>query len=150
MGSGKAYVPIEETRVFQQFLGIAGKCWEAAISWPNFARDTLGKQLVRAIDSVGANLAEGDGRYRDADALHFFVTARASAREAQYWIQLAVARGLLKPSEAQELLTVMERASKELNALITYRRNHLNVGRTKEIEAEYVVDNGERLDGKDD
>ena len=31
--------------------------------WNYFEKDTIGKQLIKAIDSVAANLSEGFGRY---------------------------------------------------------------------------------------
>jgi four helix bundle protein len=30
--------------------------------WETFAKETLGKQIVRSADSVGANISEGFGR----------------------------------------------------------------------------------------
>jgi four helix bundle protein len=33
------------------------------IKWDYFLKDTIGKQLVKAADSVAANLSEGFGRY---------------------------------------------------------------------------------------
>lgn len=140
MGEDRAYVPIEDTRVFTQFLEVAGKCWNAVDSWPTYARDTVGKQLVRAIDSVGANLVEGDGRYRDTDALHFFVIASMSAREARYWLRIAADRHLVDQDKAREMLDVIETASRELNALIAYRRNHLNVGQVKDPAVATIAD----------
>ena len=33
-----------------------------SIEWVPLARDTVGKQLIRAADSIGANIAEGVGQ----------------------------------------------------------------------------------------
>src|SRR5438105_2918038 len=97
----KEHVPIEQMEFFRIYVAVADWTWAAVGHWSPFARDTVGKQLVRAIDSVGANLVEGDGRYSDAEAVHFFYIARASARESKYWFQRAVTRGLIAADEGK-------------------------------------------------
>lgn len=92
--------------------------------WRPFERDTVGKQLLSAIDSVNANLVEGDGRYTPADVLHFTVIARASAREAGLWLNRAIERGLVDQKGGQECLESITKATKQLNLLINYRRSH--------------------------
>ena len=37
------------------------KPWYIVIGWNYFEKDTFRKQLIRAVDSVAANLSEGDG-----------------------------------------------------------------------------------------
>jgi len=51
------------------------------LGWNNFARDTVGKQLVRSADSVGANIAEGAGRGRFLDNRRFVRMSRGSLNE---------------------------------------------------------------------
>jgi 23S rRNA-intervening sequence protein len=76
--------------VYRRAVALADKLYPAAVGWPPFDRWTTGVQMVRAADSIGANIAEGDGRFGSADqkalALHcprFRVRARALAREAE-------------------------------------------------------------------
>ncbi|HIK06547.1 MAG TPA: four helix bundle protein [Trichormus sp. M33_DOE_039] len=38
------------------------RIWNIVKKWDNFAKDTVGKPIVRAADSICANLAEGRGR----------------------------------------------------------------------------------------
>lgn len=48
-------------------MEIGEKVWNIVIKWDNFTKNIpiyIGrKQLIRAIDSVAANLSEGFGRY---------------------------------------------------------------------------------------
>jgi four helix bundle protein len=54
----------EELEVYKLSERLADEVWAAVSSWDRFARDTAGKQIVRAADSIGANIAEGTGRGR--------------------------------------------------------------------------------------
>jgi four helix bundle protein len=113
---------MEEMDVFLSFIGIADQAWKTVGSWKPFVRDTIGRQLVRAADSIGANLVEGDGRYSDADALHFFIIARASARETQYWLNRAMERGIIDEAEVKAQVDELQAATRLLNGLINFRR----------------------------
>jgi four helix bundle protein len=90
--------------------------WEREDCW------MIGRQWVRATDSVGANITEGCGRHHPKDVVHFFYIARGSLDEALNWLRRAMNRGLVDPSEFHELLTGYSRLSSGLNALIKARR----------------------------
>ena len=49
----------ESLRVYRLAESLADQIWSIVVKWNVFARDTVGKQLVRAVDSIGANIAEG-------------------------------------------------------------------------------------------
>ena len=116
------HIPIEEMEMFRRYVAVADWAWDQIGKWPLLAQETVGKQLVRACDSVGANLVEGDGRMSCADGLHFLVIARASAREGRYWLQRAIARRLLDQGEGQAKIAELTGATQLLNRLIAYRR----------------------------
>ena len=77
--------------------------------------------LVRQVSQC-PNLVEGDGRFTSADGLHFFVIARASARETRYWIERAVERNLIADQAVRAQIDALTSATQLLNRLITYRR----------------------------
>ena len=52
----------EDLRVYQASEALADLIWEIVSRWKPLARDTVGTQLIRAADSIGANIAEGHGR----------------------------------------------------------------------------------------
>jgi four helix bundle protein len=58
--------------------------------------------MVRAADSVGANLAEGSGRFTAPDHRRFLFIARSSACELEHWLERAAARDLGLPEQALE------------------------------------------------
>lgn len=94
MGQG-----LEDLRVLQAAEVIADRTWERAHQWPELARDTIGKQIIRATDSIGANIAEAFGRFHYGEKLQFLYYARGSLFEAKYWVNRAGARALLSEDE---------------------------------------------------
>ena len=44
-------------------IEIGNSVWELVDKFPYFAKDTVGKQFVRAADSIAANISEGEGAY---------------------------------------------------------------------------------------
>ena len=54
---------LDELQVYQLSMELGERIWKIVMKWDYFAKDTIGKQLVRAVDSIPANLSEGYGRY---------------------------------------------------------------------------------------
>ncbi len=117
--------------MFGLFERLAHWVWECVESWHPRAQNTIGEQLIRAIDSVNANLVEGDARYTLPDSIRFFVIGRASAREARLWISRAIRRGLISEAEGARSLDDLDSAARMLNQLINYRRSAKFVKETR-------------------
>ena len=66
----------ENLQIYKLSEKLADKLWKIVARWDELARDTLGKQLVRAVDSIGANIAEGSGRGTDPEFRRFLRMAR--------------------------------------------------------------------------
>src|SRR5438132_11127204 len=84
----------EELRVYQMAEKLADEIWRVVRKWDYFARDTVGKQMVRAADSIGANIAEGTGRGSFKDNRRFVRTARGSLYETRHGLRRAYIRDL--------------------------------------------------------
>ena len=74
----------------------------------------LGRQLLRAGTSVGANLEEADAGESKPDFRHKIAVSRKECRESRYWLRLIVhAENRLKPeaspliAEASELVAIL-------------------------------------------
>ncbi|HSR17509.1 MAG TPA: four helix bundle protein, partial [Ignavibacteriaceae bacterium] len=76
---------LEELQVYQLSMDIAERIWNIVISWNYFEKDTVGKQLVKAIDSVSSNLSEGFGRYFYKENKQFCYYSRGSLFETKTW-----------------------------------------------------------------
>ena len=91
--------------------------------WTQSYKRTIGLQLVRAADSVGANIIEGCGRQHRLDSLRFLYIARGSLDETRYWIRRAVQRDIIPELDGRSLETSCERISQGLSHFITFRRS---------------------------
>ena len=85
----------ENLRVYQLAEKLSDIIWNIIIQWDKLAQDTVGKQLINSVDSIGANIAEGTGRGSFADNRRFAKIARASLFEVKHWLRRAHQRGLL-------------------------------------------------------
>jgi len=80
---------------YQRSVRLSDDLHDLVGEWPTLHQRTLGMQLLRAVESVGANIAEASGRTHSPDRRRFYVIARGSLLETEHWITRAEARGLL-------------------------------------------------------
>jgi four helix bundle protein len=92
--------------------------WKIVKNWNYFERDTLGKQLVRSVDSISANLAECHGRYHFKDKQKFGYYARGSFEETKSWLRKCYQRNLLSENQMKEISKHIYTIGPKLNRLI--------------------------------
>lgn len=95
---------IEDLEVYNLSMDFSDKIWLLVSQWDYFAKDTVGKQWVRAADSVDANISEGFGRYTPKDSRSFYIIARGSMQESKTWLTKAFRRKLISETEFQSLI----------------------------------------------
>jgi four helix bundle protein len=118
-----SYIQIEATELYLRTCKLADDVFLAVMQWDFFSKDTIGKQLVRCLDSIGANLVEGDGRASVQDTSRFFVYARASAREARHFIRSCRTRNLLPIEQADAWIAEVTEIGKMIHAFKKHRES---------------------------
>jgi four helix bundle protein len=113
-----AQIHFEQLLVYQLAETLSDEIWKIVTCWSIFAKDTMGKQLVRAADSVGANIAEGCGRFSFPEKRRFAHIARGSLQETQHWLRRAFQRKILTPDQVALLKPIMDRLAPLLNGFI--------------------------------
>jgi four helix bundle protein len=108
----------EELRVYQQAENLADLVWNIVLGWYALAKDTVGKQMIRSADSIGANIAEGHGRGSYNDNRRFVRIARGSLYETRHWLRRAFRRKLLSEKQTQKLKTIVDNLGPQLNAYL--------------------------------
>jgi len=108
----------ETLKVYQLAEQLSDAIWEVVQDWKPFARDTIGKQIVRAADSVGANIAEGTGRGSFNDNRRFVRIARGSVYETRHWLRRAYTRKLLTSAQVSQIRPIVDNLCPMLNAYL--------------------------------
>lgn len=123
----KKYLILNDVEAYKVAFKLSNEVWEVAIRWDHFAKDTIGKQLVRAIDSISANIAEGFGRYYKKDKIKFYRYARGSTYECLDWCEKAKLRSLLNQNQYEQIHFQLKELPRLLNALIKYTNDKLEI-----------------------
>jgi four helix bundle protein len=109
---------LEDLEIYSLAEAFSDEIWFVVMEWDYFAKDTLGKQLVRAADSIGANIAEGFGRYHYKENKNFCYFSRGSLIETKGWLNKAHTRKLISGSQYTEYLTRLNSIHLKLNSYI--------------------------------
>jgi four helix bundle protein len=109
---------LEELKVYSLSMEMAEKIWVIVRTWDYFEKDTVGKQLVRAVDSIAANLSEGFGRYHYKENINFSYYSRGSLYETKTWLTKAHFRQLITDSDYHLFLNEIDSIGVKLNNYI--------------------------------
>lgn len=102
---------------------VADVVWEVVALWESFQRETGGKQMMRAVDSFGANIAEGYGRFHYGEKLQFLYYARGSLYETKYWLNRGRPRNLFSEEIANDIAQKLSNIARQLNAYAKTTKN---------------------------
>ncbi len=114
------YLSIDKIYAYNRSFDLSNKIWNIVNTWENFAKFTIGKQLVNSADSISANIAEGFGRYHKKDKIKFYRYSNGSLLESIDWIKKSEIRGLISKEQFDYLMGNFNELPKELNQLISY------------------------------
>ena len=109
---------LEELEVYRVTMEIGERVWKIVGTWDFFAKDTVGKQFVKAADSMAANISEGFGRFFYKENKQFGYYARGSLFETKTWLTKAHNRGLVEDEEHESLQRALESIAVRLNNYI--------------------------------
>lgn len=99
-------------------MNISERIWDIVIKWDYFTKDVLGKQLIRAADSISSNLSEGFGRYFYKENKQFCYYSRGSLFETKTWIRKSFNRKLIDEKIYLELIYDLDIIGIKLNNYI--------------------------------
>ena len=108
----------ETLHIYRLSEVLADRIWNIVLNWNWFAKNTVGIQIVKAADSVGANIAEGSGRGSNPEFKRFLKISRGSLYETRHWLRRAFARRLLTPQQVEDLVPIINELTPKLNAYL--------------------------------
>jgi len=117
------YIKLYDLEVYKLGRRLSSLSWLIYSRFSYSIKINIGDQFIRSVDSVGANIAEGYGRFYFLDKIRFYYQSRGSLFEAEYWIDLLVERNLIQAEESKQLKDLIMEIRIKLSRLITETRN---------------------------
>jgi len=113
----------EELEVWHKAHALTVQLYRETETFPRSEMFGLTSQIRRAAGSIGANLAEGCGRWNEVELARYVQIAMGSASELQNHLRLGKDLGLLNESHHDSLLKALISVRQMLTALLqTLRR----------------------------
>lgn len=123
----KKFVGLNNVSAYIIAFHLSNYVWDIVVHWDFFAKDTVGKQFVKAVDSISANIAEGFGRYTKKDKIHFYRYSFGSVKESFDWSEKAIRRKLLSDTQYKHIFEQLTLLPKELNTFIKITDSKLTI-----------------------
>jgi four helix bundle protein len=107
-----------ELKVWKKGHRLTLAVYKSTATFPQAELYGLTSQIRRSCSSIPANIAEGCGRYGDAELARFWVIAMGSASELEYHLLLARDLRLLETAEYRELTRGVTEVKRMLTVFI--------------------------------
>jgi four helix bundle protein len=121
-----SFYNLEDLEVYQLAESFSDEIWFIVNEWDYFAKDTVGKQVVRSADSISANIAEGYGRYHYKENRNFCYFSRGSIIETKGWLKKSKTRNLLSEEQFNLLYEKLQVIHIKLNAYLKFIGKSVN------------------------
>ncbi len=122
----KKYLKLNDIDSYKVAFNLSNYVWDLIIKWDRFNSDTIGKQFVRSVDSISANLAEGFGRYSKKDKVKFYRISFGSMYESLDWNEKAFKRKLISKTEYDYIFSELQKLPKLIHQLIKFTNTKLS------------------------
>ncbi len=128
---------LSDLEVYKLAREISDEAWiiYKNLNWQD--KKIMGDQFINAIDSIGANIAEGFGRYHYLDKNKFNYNARGSLFESLHWLELLKTRERITIDQFNSLNNKLKDLGIKLNNYIQSTRNQIEkskYNKDKEIQ----------------
>jgi len=117
---------LKDLEIYKLSREISKDSWDFYSSFDWQIKKVIGDQFITAIDSIGANISEGFGRYHFLDKNKFNYNARGSLLESMNWTELLIERKIINPEKGNTLLKKLEILKIKLNSYISSTRDQIN------------------------
>ncbi len=106
-------------------MDLAENVYSVSILFPKSETYGLVSQLRRAAVSIPSNIAEGQGRYSDADFARFLSIANGSIKEVETQLLLAVRLNYIQDTQIHTCLTLCSETARLIAGLRTKLLNNI-------------------------
>jgi len=109
---------LKDLEIYKIARSISKYAWKIYVNFDWNNRKIMGDQWIASIDSIGANIAEGFGRFHYLDKNKFNYNARGSLLEAIHWTELLEERKKLNTDEIAFFASKFEELHPKINNYI--------------------------------
>ena len=109
----------EDLEIYQVSVEVAIEVYRLTKKFPKEETYGIVDQLKRAVTSIGANIAEGFGRFYFKDKLVFFYHSRGSLFEVKHFLEISFRMGYITDEEKNNLFIKLNNLSVKLNNFIS-------------------------------
>ncbi len=116
---------LKDLKIYNLAREISDEAWiiYKNLDWQD--KKITGDQFISAIDSVGANIAEGFGRFHYLDKNKFNYNARGSLFESLHWLEILKNRLKITENQFSSLDSKLKSLAVKLNNYIQSTKNQL-------------------------
>ncbi len=115
----KKFIPLQDLDVYRLARRLSSMAWEIYQRLTFQQRKVWGDQMLSAVDSVGANIAEGYARFHFSEKSRFYYISRASLSEGvEHWIDLGFEREIVSIQEFESFSKIRLDIQVKLNNTI--------------------------------
>jgi four helix bundle protein len=116
----QSFIELKNLEVYQLSRKLSSIAWVIFCRMNFEDKKHIGDQFLRAVDSIGANVAEGYGRYHYLDKVRFYYNSRGSHYEAfTHWLELMFEREKISEAEFASISETALILRVKLNNFIT-------------------------------
>lgn len=108
----------EDLEIYRISVEIAVEVYKLTKKFPKEEIYGIVDQLKRAVTSIGANIAEGFGRYYYKDKLIFFYHSRGSLFEVRHFLEISYRIEYISIEERDNLFRKIDNLTVKLNNFI--------------------------------
>ncbi len=105
-------------RVYRLAERLADALDKLVAEWDSYHRNTVGEQLVRSADAIGANIAAGHGRGSHEGNKRYVMAARTSLYETLHHLRRAFKRKVLTEEQANTLKPLVDDLGRKLKSYL--------------------------------
>lgn len=99
-------------------MKLSDEVWHMVNKWDFFNKDTMGKPMISAADSVATNIAEGFGRYQYIEVRQYGYYARGALFETKTWLTRAHKRNIIDNAKFERILKDLKSIESRLNKYV--------------------------------
>lgn len=113
------FIELKDLEVYQLSRKLSLIAWKIFCRMNFEDKKHIGDQFLRSVDSIGANIAEGYGRYHYLDKVRFYYNSRGSHFEAfTHWLELLIERDKISGNEFDSIKEIAQILQVKINNFI--------------------------------